>query len=128
MDLSDQQLRTVLDPIRWVSGVGDFAMAAAESFGQVFGARKAVFVDRGSAGGGLLSPDDVHFVNWPSWCKSHYCEHVRRRDPIRRWLSAVEARRADGGGAAVGPGAAAASAADTLLPRHDAAQRRPATC
>ncbi len=92
MDISDRHLHAILDPIRWVAGIDDFAQASAASFGPVFGASKAVFTARRPAA--ALSPDDVHFVNWPSWCKSHYCEHVRRRDPIRRWLAAVDAQRA----------------------------------
>lgn len=95
MDIDDQDLYTVLDPIRWVTGIGDFAQASAESLGRILGASKAVFVDRGPAGGSAtLSPDGVYFLHWPAWAKQHYCEHVRRRDPIRRWLAAVEARRA----------------------------------
>lgn len=96
MDIDDKHFHIVLDPIRWITGIDGFAQASAESFGRVLGASKAVFVDRGASGGGeTLCPDDVHFLHWPSWAKHHYCEHVRRRDPIRRWLAAVEARRTD---------------------------------
>ncbi|CAN7591425.1 LuxR C-terminal-related transcriptional regulator [Pseudorhodoferax sp. LjRoot39] len=93
MDIDDQDLYAVLDPIRWVADMGDFAAASAESLGRLLGAGKAVFIDRGT-GGTAPSPDDVHFLHWPGWAKQHYCEHVRRRDPIGRWLAAVQARRA----------------------------------
>ncbi len=94
MELSESQMQTLLAPIRRVAGTTDFAHASAASFGQVFSASKAVFVERrtGAAAATSRSPDDVHFVNWPSWCKAHYCAHVRDHDPIGRWLATDEAR------------------------------------
>ncbi len=95
MEFSECQMQTLLEPIRRVRGTTDFAQASAASFGQIFSASKAVFIERqsGSAAAISRSPDDVHFVNWPSWCKPHYCAHFRDRDPIGRWLASAEARR-----------------------------------
>lgn len=95
MQLSPQQMRALLEPIRRVAGADDFARSAAGAFGALFGASKAVFVARPSPAGSSLSPDDVHFINWPSWCKAHYCRHLRLDDPIRRWLGSREAQRCD---------------------------------
>lgn len=95
MKIEERMLGAVLDPIRWVTGIDDFARATAGSLGQLFGASRAVFSDRrlSAADPRSLRPDDVHFINWPAWCKSHYCLHVRMRDPIRQWLAAPDGRR-----------------------------------
>lgn len=58
-----------------------FAEAAMVSLRPVFGASRAVLADRRRG-----RPGDMHFVNWPAWCKAHYCAEVRARDPIRDWL------------------------------------------
>ncbi len=58
-----------------------FAQAAMLSLRPVFGASRAVLADRRRG-----RPGDMHFVNWPAWCKAHYCAEVRARDPIRDWL------------------------------------------
>lgn len=94
MNIDTGPMRAVLAPIRTVSGVDGFAHAAAVSFGQVFGAAKAVYVERqaNTAAGSPLSPDDVHFIHWPAWCQPHYCRHVRHHDPIRRWLASADAQ------------------------------------
>lgn len=62
-----------------------FAEAATSSLRPVFGASRAVFSDRHRG-----RPGEMHFVNWPSWCKAHYCAEVRVRDPIRDWLDGAE--------------------------------------
>lgn len=72
------------------AAVGRFAQTAASSIGPLLGASKAVFVARGAA---RIDPDDVHFIGWPAWCKNHYCEHVRQRDPIGQWLDSPQERR-----------------------------------
>ncbi|RJF70200.1 LuxR family transcriptional regulator [Rhodopseudomonas palustris] len=61
-----------------------FAEVATRSLQPVFGASRAVFADRQR---GL--PGEMHFVNWPAWCRLHYCAEVRDRDPIRLWLDGV---------------------------------------
>lgn len=93
MKIEDHILGAVLDPIRWVSGSADFAHAAAASLDRVFGAPKAVFVDRRRSAPltRRASPEDVYFINWPSWCKTHYCERFQALDPIRRWLTSAAA-------------------------------------
>ncbi|MFC0241159.1 helix-turn-helix transcriptional regulator [Rhodopseudomonas telluris] len=68
-----------------------FAEAALRSLRPVFGASRAVFSDRQRG-----RPGEMHFINWPSWCKSHYCAEVRARDPIRTWLDGGAASRDDG--------------------------------
>lgn len=93
--ISEQQMRTLMEPLRHVAGPEAFARSAAASFGSVFRASKAVFVVRPRVARAALSPDDVHFVNWPAWCKAHYCRHLRLDDPIRRWLAACEGPRSD---------------------------------
>lgn len=97
MDLNPTQMRALLEPIRRVASVADFARASAASFGDVFAASKAVFVERhpGAATTAARSQDDVHFLNWPAWCKAHYCAHVRAHDPIARWLASADAQRGE---------------------------------
>lgn len=72
------------------AAIAAYAHTAAGAVGPLLGASKAVFVARGAT---LHDPDDVHFVGWPTWCKAHYCEHVRHRDPIGQWLDSPQARR-----------------------------------
>jgi len=75
-----------------------FARTAASALGPLLGASKAVFVARRPAASGPLraSPDDVHFVAWPDWCKAHYCRHVQPTDPIARWIDSPELLTDDG--------------------------------
>lgn len=60
---------------------GAFAEVAMRSLQPVFGVTRAVFADRQRG-----RPGEMHFINWPAWCRLHYCAEVRQRDPIRAWL------------------------------------------
>ncbi len=95
MQISSRMIDAVLTPLQAAGTASEFARAATVSLGDVLGARRSVFVERRAdarahvpvkAHSGHADPDEIQFVNWPSWCKLHYCRHERQRDPIARWL------------------------------------------
>ncbi len=87
MPVDDQALGGVSHPPHRAAAV-DFARKATVSLAPVFKASGAVFSDRLTG--------DVHFVNWPAWCRNHYCRYVRDRDPIRRWLDSADMHHGGG--------------------------------
>jgi len=83
-------ISALLSPGRHSGGAAGFAQAAATALAPLFDTGRAVFVEQGAPGGG------VHFVDWPTWCQPLYCQQLRVRDPIGRWLRGGGAAR-DGG-------------------------------
>ncbi|MGA0570462.1 helix-turn-helix transcriptional regulator [Variovorax sp. VNK109] len=97
MQISSRMIDAVLAPLQFAGDATRFAQAATSSLGELLGARRAVLVERcRDADDTRTDPAQVQFVNWPDWCKPHYCRYERQRDPIAGWLDSGRVR-ADGG-------------------------------
>jgi DNA-binding CsgD family transcriptional regulator len=96
--IDSRALGALVTPLRHAVGAESFARIASSALAPLFRSSRAVFVERPrrASVAAPLSPEEVHFVGWPHWCKTHYCRHLRQRDPIRRWVECDEISREGG--------------------------------